>query len=336
MLGDSRVRAVRFRFGGWGLSAAAAELARCLRERPFRVALGVSLLAHVALLSVLAAKGVRTMPPSVRVMEVRALRFVRELAEAPPADRAEPSPAPVPPRRRESAPAVSPAAPGALPAVPAPVAPDAPEVAASPAPPAAPPQVLPDPPPPTPVTADQVAASAVTGSPAAETAGVSDGVPDAAPEGVAAAAPRVDVAARSGGPPVLPAGTSVGSVGGAAPASDTGGGVASGVASPGSGASSPGESAPGRPLTSEELARLRSRIDARKVYPQIAVRNGWEGEVVVELELGLGGNLEDVRLVRGSGYPILDKATIVAVRRAAPYPPLEGRVTVPVDYRLVP
>jgi len=84
-----------------------------------------------------------------------------------------------------------------------------------------------------------------------------------------------------------------------------------------------------------DVAAVRRRIDAHKVYPQVAVRNGWEGRVLVEMHLEGDGSLAAVRLLEGSGYPVLDDATITAVRRASPFPPVARVLTVPVEYRLV-
>jgi protein TonB len=81
---------------------------------------------------------------------------------------------------------------------------------------------------------------------------------------------------------------------------------------------------------------VRRRIDAHKVYPRIAVRNGWEGRVLVEMRLEGDGSLAAVRLLQGSGFTVLDEATITAVRRASPFPPVARILTVPVEYRLVP
>jgi protein TonB len=86
----------------------------------------------------------------------------------------------------------------------------------------------------------------------------------------------------------------------------------------------------------QELAALRSRIDSRKVYPPIAIRNGWEGLVLVEMRLEGDGRLSAVRLLQGSGYAVLDEATLRAVRLASPFPPVARVVTVPVEYRLIP
>jgi outer membrane biosynthesis protein TonB len=43
-----------------------------------------------------------------------------------------------------------------------------------------------------------------------------------------------------------------------------------------------------------------------------------------------------VRLLEGSGYAVLDDATIAAVHRASPFPPIARVLHVPVEYRLVP
>jgi TonB family protein len=82
------------------------------------------------------------------------------------------------------------------------------------------------------------------------------------------------------------------------------------------------------------LSEIRRRIEEKKNYPRLARKNGWEGRVLVELDLGGSGELEGVRLLRLSGFPLLDRATLTAVRDAEPYPPLAGKVRVPVAYRL--
>ncbi len=84
------------------------------------------------------------------------------------------------------------------------------------------------------------------------------------------------------------------------------------------------------------LREIRKRIEAKKTYPLAARRRGWEGEVLVELELGGAGELEGLRLLRHSGFPLLDRATLTAVRAAVPFPPVPGRVKIPISYRLVP
>jgi protein TonB len=107
------------------------------------------------------------------------------------------------------------------------------------------------------------------------------------------------------------------------------GGAAARTGAPGG---SPGQKGSGP----RDLADIRRRIDRQKVYPSIAIRNRWEGDVLVEMHLEVDGRLAAVRLLKGSGYAVLDEATITAVRRASPFPPIARRLEVPVEYRLVP
>jgi len=86
----------------------------------------------------------------------------------------------------------------------------------------------------------------------------------------------------------------------------------------------------------DPLAEIRRLIETHKSYPGLARRKGWEGDVVVELRLDGGGAVSDVKVVEKSGYGVLDRATVSAVQRAGPYPPLPGKVQVPISYRLVP
>ena len=84
------------------------------------------------------------------------------------------------------------------------------------------------------------------------------------------------------------------------------------------------------------ILEIRERIESKKTYPLMARRRGWEGDVLVEIVLGGAGELEGLRLLRQSGFPLLDRATLTAVRAAVPFPPVPGRVKIPVSYRLVP
>jgi protein TonB len=88
------------------------------------------------------------------------------------------------------------------------------------------------------------------------------------------------------------------------------------------------------PAPGDRLAEIRRMIETHKSYPRLALRKGWEGEVIVELSLDGSGDLRDVQVVRRSGYRVLDQATLTAVRSAGPFPPLSGRVQVPVSYRI--
>lgn len=77
-------------------------------------------------------------------------------------------------------------------------------------------------------------------------------------------------------------------------------------------------------------------------YPWIARRRGWEGEVRLALRVGAAGRVSDLRVVKTSGYAILDRAALRSARRIHAVPEaarwLRGRhldIVVPVEYRLV-
>jgi protein TonB len=65
---------------------------------------------------------------------------------------------------------------------------------------------------------------------------------------------------------------------------------------------------------------------------------GWEGDVVVAFRIHPDGSAGDIRVVRGSGFAVLDRNAVEAVRSAAPFrrPPAEAEIVTPVIYRLTP
>jgi len=70
------------------------------------------------------------------------------------------------------------------------------------------------------------------------------------------------------------------------------------------------------------FSKIKSKIELVWIYPQISVINGEQGTVHLKFTIVEDGNLEDVQLIKSSGYPALDEEAIRAVKAAAPYPPL--------------
>ncbi len=63
----------------------------------------------------------------------------------------------------------------------------------------------------------------------------------------------------------------------------------------------------------------------------------WEGRVVLVITIDTHGKLEGVEVLRSSGYKILDRNTVEAVKRSCylfPKPPVKVRVILPVAYKL--
>jgi protein TonB len=84
----------------------------------------------------------------------------------------------------------------------------------------------------------------------------------------------------------------------------------------------------------ETLARHRQ-------YPPIAMMQGWEGSVTMQLRVGATGRLLDAAVHRSSGHGVLDREALAMAARAGRFPPpagaLHGRevaVLVPVVFRL--
>ena len=86
---------------------------------------------------------------------------------------------------------------------------------------------------------------------------------------------------------------------------------------------------------------LWGAISKHKKYPKIAAMRGWEGEVIVELQLDGNGKLKSKRIAQSSGHEVLDKQALEMVEKALPFPiPPDAlrnssfTITVPVPFKL--
>ena len=58
------------------------------------------------------------------------------------------------------------------------------------------------------------------------------------------------------------------------------------------------------------LGELRDQLSRYLTYPQRARRRGWEGEVLLELDISTQGQLQNIQLVHSSGYAPLDRSAL--------------------------
>lgn len=65
---------------------------------------------------------------------------------------------------------------------------------------------------------------------------------------------------------------------------------------------------------------VRMKIESRKKYPDAARRRQIEGRVEVEFTLEPDGSVADATVIKTSRHPDLDRAALLAVRDAAPFP----------------
>jgi len=83
-------------------------------------------------------------------------------------------------------------------------------------------------------------------------------------------------------------------------------------------------------------AAVTARLESAKGYPKEARRRGYEGTVLVRVELERNGTLRACAVLQGSGRDILDKEALQTVRRAAPFPPVPDLISGEVQAMSVP
>lgn len=87
--------------------------------------------------------------------------------------------------------------------------------------------------------------------------------------------------------------------------------------------------------------RLNALINIHKKYPPFAIRRGWQGTVELGLRVEADGKLSRVRVLKTSGYRILDEAALTMLTSADHLNGIEAWLnghyfdtTLPVEYRL--
>ncbi|MGC2423276.1 MAG: TonB family protein [Nitrospirota bacterium] len=70
------------------------------------------------------------------------------------------------------------------------------------------------------------------------------------------------------------------------------------------------------------LHGLKQRIEEGWEYPDIARRDGIQGDLVMQFTIQKSGKVTDVAILKSSGYPMLDEAAKKALFDASPFNPL--------------
>ncbi len=73
--------------------------------------------------------------------------------------------------------------------------------------------------------------------------------------------------------------------------------------------------------------RARYLDTMRPPYPLRAREMGWEGTVVLRVEVNPDGTVGEIAVYQASGYPVLDEAALTAVKRWRFVPPTDGAFT---------
>ena len=86
---------------------------------------------------------------------------------------------------------------------------------------------------------------------------------------------------------------------------------------------------------------LANAIAKYKQYPKIAQMRGWQGTVIVDLEIDIKGAVISVKIKKSSTYEVLDNQALEMINNASPFPvppkSLQGKnfnVLVPISFKL--
>jgi protein TonB len=90
------------------------------------------------------------------------------------------------------------------------------------------------------------------------------------------------------------------------------------------------------------LHSFKRRLETIWKYPETAGRDGIQGDVIIRFSIINSGKVEDISILKSSGYPILDDTAKQALLAASPFNPLPGNwkrdrfpITVFFMYRIV-
>jgi len=102
-----------------------------------------------------------------------------------------------------------------------------------------------------------------------------------------------------------------------------------------SGTGDSGEKLAGK-YRAEHFAYIKQIIEQNISYPKRAQRMGWSGRVVVSFDVLKNGHVQDIRIVKSSGYEILDSNLVETIRKAEPFPrpPVSVTLNMPITYQL--
>jgi protein TonB len=93
--------------------------------------------------------------------------------------------------------------------------------------------------------------------------------------------------------------------------------------------STPGPAGPAGPVAAEAPlvpahTRATSKRNPKPEYPSIARRRGWEGKVLLRIDVGADGLPGKVEIAESSGREVLDQSALRTVRRWTFTPAMRG------------
>lgn len=65
---------------------------------------------------------------------------------------------------------------------------------------------------------------------------------------------------------------------------------------------------------------LANHVSQFKYYPRMAIEHRWQGDVIVHIEIAEDGSVVSAKILKSSGYEILDNEAMAMIRKASPLP----------------
>lgn len=86
----------------------------------------------------------------------------------------------------------------------------------------------------------------------------------------------------------------------------------------------------------EHFAYIRDLILKNLTYPAIAKRFGWQGNLLVSFIVREDGEAERIKILKSSGYALLDTNVVDTIRDVQPFPkpPTKAELIIPIAYVL--
>lgn len=103
----------------------------------------------------------------------------------------------------------------------------------------------------------------------------------------------------------------------------------------GDGKADAGEGLRGKYLA-QHFAYIRDIIKENIIYPRRAKIKGWSGTVLVSFLILENGQVENIRIIKSTGYELLDGNVVETIKaiKYFPKPPIKAQLQIPIDYRL--
>lgn len=86
----------------------------------------------------------------------------------------------------------------------------------------------------------------------------------------------------------------------------------------------------------ENFAYIKKIIEENLSYPGRAQRMGWTGRIVISFDVAKNGHVRDIRIIKSTGYELLDSNLIETIRKVEPFPrpPISVTLNIPFTYEL--